>query len=695
MVKLVGVFQGKKARSVDCKSRRYMPLEIESDLTMVMALDDFCMACGTVRPIGKKNSNGDVDVFLRNYNCLDKDELAAAFMVTLDDTLDVLSQNVNCVGCRRSVENLYHSLKDCDDDSALDPLIVTKEGFISINREHVNAPESLANLFCHQVARLARLYLNPPAGKKIVAKRGGRCPSHALDQKKITSGYGTWQDTWDSMEKECKEEVVLLPFTNIRATLDKYLKKHSFCCECANMVNKAFTYLIEEGKEPARAAGEKTGEDKIGEDGSRLNEDGSVNLFSGISACTKDGHVHVQCETGFISQLLLLAEPELSGLKQERHAKTIEIAQKEVLICIGITLYNRFNRIQLKLREGEQTCDLLCFVSLLSLRKSLDIAAERKRGITDLDLICQEIELLDREKERRQARKREKKTKQQQKKRDLKGKEQAMLAQNASSKAEMSDSGLSSGYSGDTSPPYSREDVRLNGGSWVKGGSPDLMLNYPTVNGGDNGGGGGGATFPAMNKSAKKGKARCTSSCTVAATDNCCVKPQSNNSTTASTVAPTTNQHQSNIVDITNDTVPPMDKDSNNSAATEVPSHGGQITGGGGGGGLLKKKGIQCSSTTTSLMDMLDQDESDDEDEECGIPAEEIKLFHSMVPQLHTQRQQLRENLREKFAALCEMCESNNGTRGNGGRAGSAAAVAAATPGAAAARFAATTAANH
>ena len=27
----------------------------------------------------------------------------------------------------------------------------------------------------------------------------------------------------------------------------------------------------------------------------------------------QDGHVHVQCDPGFISQLLLLAEPELSG----------------------------------------------------------------------------------------------------------------------------------------------------------------------------------------------------------------------------------------------------------------------------------------------------------------------------------------------------------------------------------------------
>ncbi|XP_023322686.1 gametogenetin-binding protein 2 [Eurytemora carolleeae] len=116
------------------------------------------------------------------------------------------------------------------------------------------------------------------------------------------------------------------------------------------MVKRAFSLLIEEGKEPAIAAGEKTAVDNTDEDGRKLNDDGSVNLFSGISACTKDGHVHVQCDPGFISQLLLLAEPELSGLKQERHAKTIEIAQKEVLICIGITLFNRFHRIQQKLK---------------------------------------------------------------------------------------------------------------------------------------------------------------------------------------------------------------------------------------------------------------------------------------------------------------------------------------------------------
>ena len=58
---------------------------------------------------------------------------------------------------------------------------------------------------------------------------------------------------------------------------------------------RAFTLLIEEGKEPARAAGEKTTEDEVDEEGRKLNDDGSVNLFSGITACTKVGCRLVRC----------------------------------------------------------------------------------------------------------------------------------------------------------------------------------------------------------------------------------------------------------------------------------------------------------------------------------------------------------------------------------------------------------------
>ena len=57
-----------------------------------------------------------------------------------------------------------------------------------------------------------------------------------------------WIETWECMEQECREEAVLIPFHAIRQTLDGYLKKHSFCTECTNMVNKAYTLLVEEGE---------------------------------------------------------------------------------------------------------------------------------------------------------------------------------------------------------------------------------------------------------------------------------------------------------------------------------------------------------------------------------------------------------------------------------------------------------------
>ena len=41
-----------------------------------------------------------------------------------------------------------------------------------------------------------------------------------------------------------QEEVVLIHFDLLRSTLDRYLKKHSFCTECTNMVNRAFNILI-------------------------------------------------------------------------------------------------------------------------------------------------------------------------------------------------------------------------------------------------------------------------------------------------------------------------------------------------------------------------------------------------------------------------------------------------------------------
>lgn len=257
------------------------------------------------------------------------------------------------------------------------------------------------------------------SGSKNRKKGGnGRCPAHSLGlgSKKVMT-FGNWLDTWECMERECQEECVLVHFDLLRETVDRYLKKHSFCDECTKMVNKAYNLLVQDI-------------DKSNSDSKNLvsgckapmpvsvssDEKKIANLYKGLTSCVSDQHVHVECKTDFVSHLIEMAEPELSGLRQERHAKTIEIAQKEVLTCIGICLYERFQRIQQRLQEGQQACDLLFFVALKSLKQSFEMAFESKQGISDLEKLCQELDEEERKKQEKAQKKREKKTKNAQKK---------------------------------------------------------------------------------------------------------------------------------------------------------------------------------------------------------------------------------------------------------------------------------------
>jgi len=459
MVKLVGVIgtedkkdnEGSEARPL-CVARRQFPLVIEPELTMIMALDDGCLACGARAGANKHRDISDWNFFLRNYRSLSKDELVACLMVTSSAVSSTLSSLVTCVGCRRSVESLYTTLATSG-DTALEPLTVSLDGVVSVNREHIKVETSLANLFCNQIVRL-RKYLTEAGldgGKGKGGRRpgrGGRCGLHSLETRKLVT-MNNWIDTWECMEQECREEAVLIPFPAIRQTLDGYLKKHSFCTECTNMVNKAYTLLVEEGEEPAKAAGEKA------EDSDPLvNSDGSTNLYCGISACTADLHVHVKCDVDFIAQLFRLAEPELSGLRQERHAKTIEIAQKEVLTCIGLALFDRFQRIQQKLREAEQTCNLLFLTLLKTLRMSMDLAAEKKRGIGDLELLCEELEKEEKKKEGKRERKKARRA------RKKEGKHAALAKMNLADDKVGSDGESNSGDSGVSSVDSSKEGAK-------------------------------------------------------------------------------------------------------------------------------------------------------------------------------------------------------------------------------------------
>ena len=86
------------------------------------------------------------------------------------------------------------------------------------------------------------------------------------------------------------------------------------------------------------------------------------------------------------------------------------------IFVLGICLYERFQRIQQRLREGQQACDLLFYVALQSLKFSFEMAFESKMGNSEVDKLLAGFAESDRQEELKAQKKREKKKKQKQKK---------------------------------------------------------------------------------------------------------------------------------------------------------------------------------------------------------------------------------------------------------------------------------------
>lgn len=104
---------------------------------------------------------------------------------------------------------------------------------------------------------------------------------------------------------------------------------------------------------------------------------------------------------------------------RERHAKTMEIAQEEVLTCIGMCIYNRLKKIHQCVKEEENACQILAAVAVHALSRSFDVAVENKRGV-NLDEMFNE---LSREERLREEKLKNKKTKKRKKRSEKKQKD--------------------------------------------------------------------------------------------------------------------------------------------------------------------------------------------------------------------------------------------------------------------------------
>ncbi|GLH06233.1 Gametogenetin-binding protein 2 [Gryllus bimaculatus] len=382
MAQLVDVFRVEKQQPL---GRRQLPLMVDENLTMVMDLSSMGLICDSPLIRGK-----ELEEFNKKFNVLTIPEAKEALEVTCKDLLGIISQTVPCVGCRRSVERLFYQLIESG-HKALDPLVFTSDGILTVRNDQLSS-QILCTMFHGHRTRLSNLVESQTRSKK-----SHRCNLHSLDSHRSPRPMtSVWRDVWECMKIQCKEEVVLIESSTLLVTLENYLRKHRFCAECRTKVLRAYALLIEE-PDPCREKGYVPA------------------LYAGIKRCLPEKHIHLQTKTDYIGGLITRADLELMGSRRERHAKTLEIAQEEVLTCLGLCVYERLYRIHLRMREEECTCQVLAAVAIEALCRNFEMAVEGKQGMSQLELLFEQIAKEELAKAQRKEHKKQKRKKKKEK----------------------------------------------------------------------------------------------------------------------------------------------------------------------------------------------------------------------------------------------------------------------------------------
>ncbi|XP_057677913.1 gametogenetin-binding protein 2 [Corythoichthys intestinalis] len=356
---------------------RQIPLYIDDSLTMVMEFPD-------VMDVDRHiSSSSHWKQFTESHSKLKQPDLSVALSVVFREFCKTLSQLVPCVGCRRSVERLFTHLS-VSGTPALEPLTFKPMGILSVTETCLSDLKKLYSLFYIQGSKLNDVIDAIPKSKK-----SNRCLLHSLDTNKLRPSGGSLMDLWERMSQECWDEVVLIDSACFLESLKIHLQKHRFCSDCKSKVLRAYNILV-------------------GEVDSSEEKDFCPDLYEGLYCCSCDRHIHVCCEIDFIAHLLGRAEAQFAGGYEERHAKTIDLAQKEVLTCLGIYLHERLQKIWQKLRAEEQTWQLLFHVGIDEIRKSFETAVERTQGLSRLEQFVEELSEKERAKQLKQEKKRQK-----------------------------------------------------------------------------------------------------------------------------------------------------------------------------------------------------------------------------------------------------------------------------------------------
>lgn len=343
-------------------------------------------------------------------------ERTASLRGYLYQFLQTTNELIPCSGCRNSTEALAQKLMS---GACRPPALVANSGLcfnkdtsFQLNDQHLTNSDLSLALFLHQercgsssLAKINRV--SKSSGSSGSSGARARCPLHA-QRARGRPRPAAFEALWNKLSDEHQRHLSHIDSDQFLTDLENYLRRHRFCCRCKEKVLEAYDLLI------GSSCSEDDCEDCAGFDcvdkhhehsdyGDELHY--TSYLFDELTYSRTTSHIVVPCHIDFMSQLMSRADQEIVGDWGDRHARTIAEAQDEVLICLGMVIWEKMQNLWTQIRTEKRSEELLVHCSVFTLRRNFDVAVEALHGMEMMEQLLAEED----DESRRLAKKKEKK----------------------------------------------------------------------------------------------------------------------------------------------------------------------------------------------------------------------------------------------------------------------------------------------
>ncbi|KAL7683126.1 putative gametogenetin-binding protein [Plasmopara halstedii] len=373
-------------------------------------------------------SAAEMREFHKRWLLLTDQERIEALKGNANQLLQTARDLLSCPGCRNGTEALFYKM--VDGNVRIPPLIsqsglcFSKDQCFQLNDSYMNSPDTSFSLFHHQKQWVNSALVKPNRTQSKSGTSRARCQLHSQRER----GHprpAAFVALWHKLSEDHQRHLSHIDSDQFLTDLESYLRRHRFCCRCKEKVLEAYDLLI------GTSCSEDDCEDcGVFECSERHHEHCDYTdelnytsyLFDELAFSSATNQIIVPCSIKFMSQLMSRADQELVGDWGDRHARTITEAQDEVLVCLGMVIWDKIQSLWTKLQSDKLSEELLAHCAVLTLRRNFDVAVEALHGEEMIEQLLAEEEdeskRLEKKKEKRKEKKKKRKTASKQKQMD-------------------------------------------------------------------------------------------------------------------------------------------------------------------------------------------------------------------------------------------------------------------------------------